>query len=204
VSMSRLLKNKRDRLLMVAIGTAGLLIAMYFFVVSAQKETLRDYSVKLSAAEDKLNKANVWLRMAANIEAQLEAQRSELDARHAGLAPADRFKWFYDTMESFLAGHKVHLVDISREPEIGPAFLLPNYPYQAATFGVKCRALYHDFGVFLADLENRYPYMRVQNIEVEPENVRGITRDSRGGAQSTPQALNITLRVVTLIRPKGT
>jgi hypothetical protein len=203
--MNKLSKEKRDRLVLVSIGAGAILAVLYFFVVAAQQQELRDYASKVSAAQDKLSKAEMWQRMAPNIEAQLAEQRKQLEGKHDGLAPVDKFKWFYDTIEGFIAQHKVQLVDITREPEVGPAWLLPNYPYQAATFGVKCKAFFHDFGAFLAEFENRFPYMRVQNLELEPESAaRTATRDGRGGtAQMPPQTLNISLRVVTLIRPNA-
>jgi hypothetical protein len=198
--MSKLPKEKRDKLLLVGLGVGALLAVLYFFVVAAQKDALRECASKIDVAQDKLSKAEMWLRMAPSIEAQLELQRQSLAAEHDGLAPLDKFKWFYDTLHGFLAQHKVQLVDITREPEIGPAWTLPNYPYQTATFGVKCQAFFHDFGAFLSDFENRFPYMRVHNLELQPESVR----DNRAGsAMPAPQKLKISLQVVTLVRPNS-
>jgi hypothetical protein len=69
---------------------------------------------------------------------------------------------------------------------------------------VKLTARYHDLGMVLADLENHFPYMRVQNIEIEPDS--GFGGGARDGALAQPrvakpESLAVTLRVVTLIKP---
>ena len=204
--MNKLSKEKRDKLLLIAIGTAGILAVLYLFVVSPQQTTLANYAEKTDSAKDRLAKADRWLRMAPNVRSRLEACRKELEAKQEGMAPVDKFKWFYNTMEKFLAQHQVKLIDITREPEVGSAGVLPKFPYQAASFGVKLVGRYHEFGSFLADFENQFPYMRVQNIDLEPEvtSSPGI-RDGLGAELSGPNstALAISMRVVTLVKPAG-
>ena len=80
--------------------------------------------------------------------------------------------------------------------------MLPKFPYQAASFGVKLAARYHDFGAFLADFENRFPYMRVQNLHLEPVSAAPAEEAlSAGERQSHRRTLAITMRVVTLVKP---
>jgi hypothetical protein len=189
--------------MLVALGTGVVLAALYFLVVSAQKTTVADYANKIDAAQEKLEKAERWLRMAPGIQDRLNGCRTELEAKQEQMAPVDKFKWFYNTLEPFLAQHRVQLVDITREPEIGDVGVLPKFPYQTATFGVKLSARYHDFGLFLADFENKFPYMRVRNLELEPES-GSKTAGSEGRVQkaaSKVENLAITMRVVTLIKP---
>jgi len=80
---------------------------------------------------------------------------------------------------------------------------LPKFPYQAATFGVKLSARYHDFGRFLADFENEFPYLRVKNLEVAPEAAKFGVREEAGLDQRlrSQESLLINMRVVTLIKP---
>ena len=46
--------------------------------------------------------------------------------------------------------------------------MLPEFPYSQAIVTVSGSAYYYEFGKFLADLENHFPYMRVQNLNLEP------------------------------------
>jgi hypothetical protein len=204
--MNKLSKEKRDRLMLVALGTGGVLAALYFLVISAQNMALAEYAEKTEAAKEKLAKAERWLRMAPGIQAKLDGSRRELQARQEDMAPTDKFKWFYDTLEKFLAQRHVKLIDITREPEISDVGTLPKFPYQAATFGVKLNARYHDLGGFLADFENEFPYMRVKNLVIEPEGVSTIGQiqaHAPSGRSRNPESLAITLRVVTLVKPNA-
>ena len=201
--MNRLPKEKRDRLILIAVGTGVILAALYFLVISSQNQALAECAEKTDAAKEKLTKAERWLRMAPGIQAKLDTARKDLEAKHEGMAPVDKIKWFYDTLDPFLGQHKVKLTDITREPEIGDVGNLPKFPYQAATFGVKLSARYHDFGRFLADFENEFPYLRVKNLEVAPEAAKFGVREEAGLDQRlrSPESLLINMRVVTLIKP---
>jgi len=217
--MSKLTKEKRDKLLLVGLGFAAVLVALDLFVISAQQTALQSAAQSADATKEKLAKAERWLRMGRSVETRLNAARKELAVRQEQMAPMDKFKWFYNTVEKCLAQHHVKLVDITKEPEVGEVWLLPKFPYQAATFGVKMTALYHDFGSFLVDFENQFPYMRVQNLELETES--GAAKALAKGAEAHPlpgksapasdgkvepvasasEELAITMRVVTLIKP---
>ena len=52
--------------------------------------------------------------------------RKELETKQEDMAPLEKFKWFYNTLERFLAQRPVKLVDITREPEIGELGVLPD------------------------------------------------------------------------------
>jgi hypothetical protein len=211
--MNKLTKEKRDRLLLVGVGTSALLAALYFLVITSQQAALRECLDKTEATKQMLAKAERWSRMASGIEARLNAHRAELESRQEYMAPVDKFKWFYNTLEKFLTRHSVQLVDITREPVVGDVGVLPKFPFQAATFGVKLNAYFHDFGAFLADFENQFPFLRVQNLELEPdaapgislkENVAGSIKRAAGASEDPhSERLAITMRVVTLIKPSS-
>jgi hypothetical protein len=55
-------------------------------------------------------------------------------------------------------------------------------------------ALYRDFGRFIADFENKFPHMRVQNIEMEPAA-------QIAGANTDPERLSFRLEIVALVNP---
>jgi hypothetical protein len=204
--MNKIPKEKRDKLVMVAVGTAAILGALYLLVLSTQQRALDDYAQKTAAAMEKLDKAERWLRMAPTVQARLTACQAAVETKQEAMAPVDKFKWFYNTLEKCLAQHQVTLIDITREPELGDVGILPKFPYQAASFGVKISARYHDLGKFLADFENQFPYMRVQNFDIERvSSTRMAGKDaSRSDRQAaSPEALSVTMRVVTLIKPNS-
>jgi hypothetical protein len=90
-------------------------------------------------------------------------------------------------------GYQVDIPQFGRETpsEVG---IFPKFPYRAAVFNVKGSAYYHDFGKFLADFENAFPYIRVQNIELDS------LADSSGSRESS-EKLNFKMELLTLVRP---
>jgi hypothetical protein len=189
---------------MVILGAGGIAATIYFFVISSQNSALSDCSQKTDVTREKLAKAERWMRMVPTIQTKLDTARKELEVKQEGMAPMDKFKWFYDTLEPFLAQRQVRLTDVTREPELSDVGVMPKFPYQAATFGVKVSARYHDFGSFLADFENQFPYMRIKNLDLTSESV--AKSDGRDVADvdarlRSPESLNINMRVVTLVKP---
>jgi len=70
--------------------------------------------------------------------------------------------------------------------------LLPEFPYRRnASLAYKCQGCYHDFGAFLADLENAYPYMQFR--------VNSITKLEQ--QKEGEEDLRFELQVVALVRP---
>ena len=193
--------------MLVGIGTLGIVGILYFFVISGQRAARDELKTKISGLESKVSTADRWAKRAPAISENLEANKAILRTHEEAMAPLDKFKWFYTTLDQFVASYGVTLVDISREPAIGEVGLLPKFPYQAAIFAVKASAYYRDFGKFLADFENKFPYMRVQNIKIQPEAGARMPAPvgTRGTTAAKPASANekviIEMKVVTLIKP---
>ena len=113
------------------------------------------------------------------------------------MASGDLYSWVILTMNEFKNknGHNVDIQTISREERIGIG-LFGDFPYDAVKFQVKATAYYHDFGKFLANLENAFPFSRVQNIDMLPE----------GGIATGPEAEKLALRfdLIVPVKPKET
>jgi hypothetical protein len=101
------------------------------------------------------------------------------------------------TMNRFRADRKVDIPQFSREvtTEIG---VFPKFPYKAALFNVRGTAHFHDLGKFIADFENTYPYLRVQNLDLEPAAQTAAT-----SAPTEPEKLSFKMEIVALINPNA-
>ncbi|MDX1952441.1 MAG: hypothetical protein SFY81_09660 [Verrucomicrobiota bacterium] len=207
--MSKLSKDKKDKLLIIIVSALGLMAVLYFFVISSQNAKITEYQSKISTLQDRHEKAKRLLKTAAVIDEELQTIQKELDQHQKDMAPPGQYYiWFFRLLDSFRKNYNVQIVDMT-QPTFSDAGLLPKFPYKTAVFGVRLNAPFHDFGKFLADFENAYPYMRVQDLRILPMS-RQVGSFMGTGTNSAPaqmpagnvsEKLNIELKVVTLIKP---
>jgi hypothetical protein len=70
--------------------------------------------------------------------------------------------------------------------------MLPNFPYKQATLTIGGTAHFHDFGKFVADFENQFPYMRLMNVTLEPAS---------GVLAADKERLSFRMEIATLVKP---
>ena len=206
--MNKLSKDKRDKLILVCIGIVAVLGVLYTFVLGSQKNKLATIRSQISGAQSKLHKAEAALRTAETIEASLAQNQQQVDARQEKMAPQGQYYyWFLKLIDQFRKDEKLDnsfIVDIT-QPEIAEVDLLPSFPYKSASFGLRVNGQFHDVGRFVADLENTFPYFRVQNLRLSPQ-APGAAATSVAGTSTTPATgtegkLVAELRIVTLVKP---
>ena len=111
------------------------------------------------------------------------------------MASGDMYSWIILTVNTFKENYKLDIPQFSREvpSEVG---MFTKFPYRAAVFHVRGSAFYHDFGRFVADFENAFPYMRIQNIELDPNA-------SSANASNEPEKLAFKMEIVALVNPNA-
>lgn len=189
--MNKFSKEKRDQLVLVALGTVVAVIALWYLLISTQKKSLVDMATKTTSWQIKVSRAEEALKKGSAIDDQLTTASRQLRAIEDGMASGDMYSWVITTMKRFASSYKVSIPLFSREV-VGDVGIIPKFPYKAATFQLKGTAFYHDFGKFLADFENNFPYVRVQNIDFTPAT-SGEDREK----------LDLKFEIVTLIKPTG-
>ena len=210
--MNKLSKEKRDKLILVCIAAVAVAGVLYTFVLGSQKDKLSAIQSQISGAQGKLAKAEAALKAADVIEARLAENRKLIDVKQEKMAPQGQYYyWFLKLVDQFRKDEKLDpgfIVDISM-PEFVDAGMLPKFPYKAAAFGLRVSGPFHDVGRFIANLENAYPYFRVQNIHLSPApSGVSATVAPIGSLTTTPfqpvqpeTKLIAELKVVTLIKP---
>ena len=192
--MSKLSKDKRDKIILVTLVTAAASAAIWLLVIKPQNETLRNVRAEVTKSRDQLKRGQTALTTQAQINTSYENAKEKLKQRESGMAaPNDMYSWLIQTLNSFRAGYRVDIPQFGRElpSEVG---IFPQFPYRAALFNVRGSAFYHDFGRFLADFENAFPHIRVQNIELDTATDSGVSREGR-------EKLNFKMELLTLVRP---
>ena len=210
--MNKLSKDKRDKLILVCIAAVAVVGVLYTFVLGAQKDKLGGIQSQITGAQAKLAKAEGALKAADVIEARLAEHKKLIDVKQEKMAPQGQYYyWFLKLVDQFRKDEKLDagfIVDITM-PEFVEAGMLPKFPYNAAVFGLRVNGQFHEVGRFIANLENTYPYFRVQNIHLSPAPRTAVAPvPITVGSLTTPlepaqpeTKLVAELKVVTLIKP---
>lgn len=190
-------KEKRDRLLLIAIGTVAVTVGLYLGLVKAQKRTLDRISKQTVEQNEKVGGAERLMKSRAEVEKSLEVNLQKLKAIEQTMASGDMYSWIIATVNRFRADRKIDIPQFSREvtTEVG---MFPKFPYRAALFNVRGTAHFHDLGKFIADFENAFPYLRVQNVDLEPASQSAAT-----GAAVDSEKLSFKMEIVALINPNA-
>ena len=191
--MKALPKDKRDKMILVAIITVALSAAIWLLLINPQRQTLRAVRADIQKSDEQLTRGNATLKTQETVDTQFEAATRALQQRETAMAaPNDMYSWLIQTLNTFRANYRVDIPQFGRElpAEVG---IFPKFPYRAALFSVRGTAHYHDFGKFLADFENAFPFIRIQNIELVP----AATESSREAGEK----LNFRMELLTLVRP---
>ena len=192
--MKKLPKEKRDRLILVCLGTCAIMIGLYFGLISTQQKSLEAMAKRRKDQETKLSNGQRLVGNAAQIQKNLETAVGRLKAVESTMPSGDMYSWVILTVNTFKENYKVEIPQFSREvsAEVG---MYAKYPYRAAIFNLRGTAHFHDFGRFVADFENTFPYMRIQNIELDPSAA------SNASLQSDEEKLAFKMEIVTLVNP---
>lgn len=192
--MKNLPKEKRDRLILLCLGTLAIVVGLYYGLIATQQKSLAEMAKKQLEEASKLKSGQSLASSTAQIEKRLEAADAKLKAIESRMPSGDMYSWIILTVNTFKENYQVDIPQFSREvpSEVG---MYAQYPYRAAVFNLRGTAHFHEFGRFVADFENTFPYMRIQNIELDPASA------TAANAQSDQEKLAFKMEIVTLVNP---
>lgn len=190
----KLSKEKKTHLILIAMLTVGALAGLWFGLIDSQKEKLGDIAKKIQATKEQKDKMRQVVKEAGEVEEALTAANKKLGDIENGIpsASGDLYSWIVSSIKQFNSPN--YRVDMPQFgiPAVAEMRMLPGFPYNQATVPVSGAAYYWDFGKFLADFENKFPYMRVQNVNLVPGG--GLTSAER-------ERLVFQLEFITLVKP---
>jgi hypothetical protein len=191
--MNKLSKEKKDRLLLVAIGTVAVCVGIWFGLINTQKRALVNLARLTQEQQSKVDNANRLVSNSLQIAQNLDKISQKLKTYEDTMASGDMYSWIILTINKFKAPYRVDIPQFSREIpcEVG---VLPKFPYRAALFNVRGTAHFHDLGRFIADFENAFPFVRVQNLELD-----SAASSTATGEES--EKLSFRMEIVTLVNP---
>ena len=191
MNLRKLPQDKRNKLLGVVVGTLAVLAGLYLGLIKYQQQNLVHLAQKKVTVEVKHRQVLDAIKHAQQIEADLGIAKKALADAEADIASGDLYSWVINTLRDFKAKYKVNIPQFNPIAGTAEVNLLPNFPYKQATLSVAGTAHYHDFGRFLADLENQFPHIRVLNLSLE------LNQSPLAEEQET---VSFKLEIVTLVK----
>lgn len=166
--MNSVSKEKRSQLILVILLTAGVLTGIWFGVIRFQQQRLAGLAQSKLTAQTKLDQVRQAIDSADLIESHLTEARQRLSKLEMTMASGDLYAWTINTLRQFKLGYKVEIPQFSQIDGPKEMNMFAGFPYKQANMTISGNAYYTDFGRFVADFENQFPYMRVINLSLEP------------------------------------
>lgn len=192
--MKRLSKEKKQQLFLAVLVTAMALGCIWFFLIKAQRESLRRMDDRRTVAAQKVEQFKNAINRADQVEQELCEARKQLEKIEDNMATGDLYSWVINSVKGFKLGYKVEIPQFSQIDGPKDVTLLAKFPYKQASLTVSGTARFHEFGRFVADFENQFPYSRLVNLTLEPAS--GINAGEK-------ENLSFKMEIATLVKPSA-
>ena len=191
MNLRKLPKERRNKLILVVVCALTVIAGLYLLLIRHQNENLVRLAQKGVEVRDNQRRILDAIRRASEIEADLASANKGLAEAEADVASGDLYSWVINTLRKFQAPYGVNIPQFSPLGAVTDVNLLPGFPYKQASLSLAGTAHFHDFGRFLADLENQFPHIRVVNLSLD------LNPSSVGEDQET---ISFKLDLVTLVK----
>lgn len=189
--MNKLGKEKRNQLILIGMGTAGAVAAIWLLLISAQLAKINVIRGKITGAERDIAQRKQVLKEADEVKDKLQECHAHLCEIESTMPSGPPFTWVNSMLRRF--NDSSYRIDMPAPglPQLGDMTMIPDFPYRQYDVGVTGTGYYYDIGRFISDFENRFPAMRVQNLDLAP-----ATTDDR-------EKLTFRMDVVILTKNDG-
>ena len=167
--MKNISKEKREQLIITIIGTVIVVAGIVFGLIRPTSAKIAELKLESNTLSDDLTKARRRIKVKDDIDLNLADVSKKLDDIQENMPSGDLYASMINTLNNIKVKHRINIPQISREVT-GRALMYPDFPYIVATFRVGGDGYFHDIGSFIADFENSFPFMRVQNLVIEKAN----------------------------------
>jgi Tfp pilus assembly protein PilO len=176
--MNNLSKEKKGRIVAISLMTATICAGIWFGLVEGMNERLKSIEKRRIEMGEKLKKAERLTKNRLALHEELVDKQAVINQVEDVMASGDMYAWVIAVMNRELPAFNLSVPVFSRE-SVGDIGVLTKFPYRAATFSIRGSGQFADFGRFVAHMENTYPFMRIQNIELSPTGLGRSRMDFR-------------------------
>lgn len=172
-------QDKRNKLIMVAAATAGVIFVLWYMLIRVQGIWISELSHKISAADDKEHHVQMAIKSSDRIQAELDSANQEMAEIEKGMATGDLYSWMYSMIKDFKSSYRIEIPQFSSVEPPSECNLMYKFPFKQIRMTVMGSGYFHDIGKFVADFENRFPHIRIQNLELSPGSGQGSSERDR-------------------------
>jgi Tfp pilus assembly protein PilO len=191
--MKRLPPEKRNKLILVVVATLTLIGLVYFLLIGPQNDQNRDLASKTNGELANLQTMQKALKQTDATAVKAGEISVLLNHAEEDMATGDVFAWTYDTIRQFKVNRHVEITTIGQPAPADLVDVLPNFPYKQIKFEIIGNGYYHDIGKFAAELENKFPHVRIVNLTI----------DAATASDAPTEKLAFRMQIAALVKPNS-
>jgi Tfp pilus assembly protein PilO len=192
--MSRLSKDKRNQVILVALMTLLVVVGLWYSLIRYQQENLKKIDDQRNVALTKLSQIQDTIKHSKELEEDLLSVSKTLATEEEDMVSGDLYSAMVNSIRKFKLRHKIEIPQFDSAGTAVDVNLLPKFPYKQVTMTISGTAHYHDLGKFIADFENQFPSSRILNLELVPASASGPEEKDK---------LAFRMDIVCLVHPDG-
>ncbi len=192
MSIKKISRQKQIHLALVAAVTVGVIAALWIFVIGAQKAHIRESARLCEGVEAEKGKERRIIKGAGVLMEELQAATNHLGAIEGSMPSGDLYSWIVGAIKQFNVPSYHVVINQVGSPDVADMRLIPGFPYTQVTVNVNGSAHYQELGKFIADLENQFPQLRIQNLSLDP---------SHSQLPQEHESLFFHMEVISLVKP---
>jgi hypothetical protein len=168
-------------------------VAVWFLLIDGPRARLKKRQQARSEVQAELDASRKQMNSAIRAKEVFAANQQRLENIEAKIPVGDPYRWIVKAFAEFAGASRVAIANIEA-PHVSESTIYPKVPYRVATFGISGTGFYEEFGVFLAELENEFPHMRVRRLELSPAYPGTADSDE-------VEKLNFQMELMVLFKP---
>src|SRR5436305_12454341 len=99
--MTRRPREKRDRLILISLGTAILLAGLYFGLIRSQQASIASLVAERQRVEQNARDTDTSIQNAKSIETELTQKSAQLNISEEDMASGDPYLWMVNNIRQF-------------------------------------------------------------------------------------------------------
>lgn len=160
-------KERQSDLIKLGLGTAAVLFCLWFFIQRPAQVEISNKTKTTSDLDQKIAAKKKIILQTDQVKTELIQRSAQLKEMEVQMVVGDPYLWILKVLREFEIPNQLEFTRYD-PPQVIPSIFPPKLSYKTVSFVVAGTAAYHDFGIFLANLENSYQHIRVHRIDIEP------------------------------------